>query len=218
MVKQSFLLIDLLLYLKKFSLIIIPNKITMKTNLLEWTKTLIFGLCIIFLSLPAFSQEAEISGETKEYHKITLTWEGPTADESSATFTDYRLNVTFISPNKEEFVVPGYFAADGKAGESGAKDGNKWRVHFLPLHTGEWQYVADFRKGSQIAAMASDKMGDPLAIDGDRGIFMVEKSDKSGQDFRGKGKLQYEGEHFLRFTNGEHFLKVGANSPEVLLE
>lgn len=190
----------------------------MKINLVERTKILVFGLCIILLSPPAFSQSGTISGEKKEFHKITLTWEGPNADESSATFTDYRLDVTFISPNKEEFVVPGYFAADGKAGESGAKDGNKWKVHFLPLQSGEWQYKAEFRKGSLIAAMASGKKGDPLAFNGDKGRFMVEKTDKIGLDFRGKGKLQYEGEHFLRFTNREHFLKVGANSPEVFLE
>jgi hypothetical protein len=190
----------------------------MNIKLQECTKILVFGFLLIFLARPAFSQKAVINGERKEFHKITLTWEGPTADESSATFTDYRLDVTFISPDNEEFVVPGYFAADGKAGESGAKDGNKWKVHFLPLQTGEWQYETTFRKGSQIAAMASAKMGDPLAFDGDKGKFLVEKSDKSGLDFRGKGKLQYVGEHFLKFTNGEYFLKVGANSPEVLLE
>ena len=33
-----------------------------------------------------------------------------------------------------------------------------------------------------------------------------------------RGKLEYVGEHYLRFADGDSFIKFGANSPEVLLE
>jgi hypothetical protein len=40
-----------------------------------------------------------------------------------------------------------------------------------------------------------------------------------GRDHRGKGRLQYVGEHHLRFAEtGEWFLKAGADSPENFLE
>ena len=43
------------------------------------------------------------------------------------------------------------------------------------------------------------------------------ETDKSGRDFRGKGMLRYVGERYLRFDNGEWFVKAGADSPETLL-
>ena len=180
---------------------------------------LIFStLLILFFVLPGFAQEATITGEKKANHKITITWDGPRLDESSSTFKDYKLDVRFTSPDKKVFVVPGYFAADGKAGESGAAEGNKWRVHFVPIGTGEWHFKVVFRKGLNIAVQNSDSLGVASVFNGDEGKFFIEDTDKKGLDFRGKGKLQYVGEHFLQFSNGEYFLKVGANSPEVFLE
>jgi hypothetical protein len=46
----------------------------------------------------------------------------------------------------------------------------------------------------------------------------VEPTDKSGRDFRGKGRLSYVGRHHLQFAgSGEYFLKAGPDSPETLL-
>ncbi len=182
-------------------------------------KVILASFLFLFHTLSGLAQKGAVSGELKTNHKITITWEGPSVDESPATFKDYKLDVTFTSPDNRIFKVPGYFAADGNAAETGAAAGNKWRAHFTPTETGEWQYKAAFTTGSNIAVTTSTAPGGETAFNGDTGSFNVGATDKSGFDFRGKGMLQYVGGHFLRFSgNGEFFLKVGANSPEVFLE
>jgi len=55
-------------------------------------------------------------------------------------------------------------------------------------------------------------------MDGETGVFSIVESDKSGRDFRGKGRLQYVGERYLKFAEtGEYFLKCGSDAPENLL-
>jgi len=162
---------------------------------------------------------ANVSGEFKVWHKITFTFDGPQTSERAEPnpFTDYRLNVTFSIGDKT-FLVPGYYAADGNAANSGADSGNKWRVHFVPSEEGEWSYRASFRKGPGIA-VSDDPNAGVLAWDPDEvNSFLVGPTDKGGRDFRGKGRLQYVGGHYLRFAHtGEYFLKAGADAPETFL-
>ena len=158
-----------------------------------------------------------ISGELKRWHKVTLTLDGPWASESGVPnpFLDYRMEVTF-SNGALTYVVPGYFAADGNAGESSASSGMKWRAHLSPDLTGTWSYAIAFRSGSDSALNGG---GSTLApYHGKTGNFTVAASDKSGRDLRGKGRLQYTGGRYLRHAgSGEAFIKVGADSPENLL-
>jgi hypothetical protein len=82
-----------------------------------------------------------ISGELKMWHKVSLTFDGPETSETDDfnPFMNYRFNVTFSHPaSGKEYLVPGYFAADGNAGNSSAETGNKWRVHFATDETGTW--------------------------------------------------------------------------------
>lgn len=160
----------------------------------------------------------KITGELKKWHKITLTFEGPETSEQDSInpFLDYRLNVTF-SNGKKTFLVPGYYAADGEAAETGASTGNKWRVHFVPYETGNWSYKASFRSGKNIAITDDENAGISDYFDGEEGAFQVAQSNKIGRDLRGKGFLEYVGHHYLRFQNGDWFLKAGADSPETLL-
>ena len=90
-----------------------------------------------------------INGELKKWHKVTLTFTGPETEEMHTynPFLNYRLNVTFRNADKT-YVVPGYFAADGNAGETSADSGNVWKVHFAPDETGSWDYEVSFRMGS----------------------------------------------------------------------
>ena len=162
----------------------------------------------------------EITGELKKWHKITLTFDGPETSETNPynPFLNYRLDVTFFHGNKS-YLIPGYYAADGDAGETSADSGNKWRVHFSPDEVGEWHYAVSFRKGSNVSVADERLAGDGGAyMDGMRGSFTVEATDKTGRDFRGKGRLQYVDKTYLQFAEtGEYFLKAGADAPENLL-
>jgi hypothetical protein len=161
-----------------------------------------------------------VEGELKKWHPISITFEGPEVSETDEynPFSGYRFDVTFRHEDgKETYVVPGYFAADGNASETSATSGNKWRVHFNVPQTGKWNYVASFRKGENIAVNTNSTAGEPIAFNGASGTFSISETDKTGVDHRGKGVLRYVGEHYLRFDNGDWFMKGGADAPETLL-
>jgi hypothetical protein len=158
-----------------------------------------------------------LDGERKVWHRLTLTFQGPEAREDGPAnpFLDYRLSVVFTN-GLRSFVVPGFFAADGNAAETGATSGRSWRVHFAPDAAGTWRWTAFFRSGPGIAI--GDERGTALPPDGLTGSFDVGPTDKAGRDHRRKGRLDYVGERYLRFAGtGEPFLKGGADSPENFL-
>ena len=167
------------------------------------------------------SHQVQISGELKQWHKITLDFEGPNGDESCSInpFLNYRMNILFQHANTgREYMVPGYFAGDGNAAETGATGGNIWRCHFAPDQIGIWNYTASFREGSEIAISLDPLAGNPVSFDGISGSFQVQPTDKQGRDFRAHGRLEYVGERYLRFAgSGKYFLKGGADAPENLL-
>jgi len=166
--------------------------------------------------------EVAISGELKQWHKVTLTLDGPWARESDDNpnpFTDCRMTVTFRHESgSPQYVVAGYFAADGDAANSSADSGTKWRAHLSPDKTGRWTYHVSFVQGKH-AALDPSIAGKPLAAyDGKTGSFEIAATDKTGRDFRGEGRLRYIGKHHLRFAgSGRYFLKAGADAPETLL-
>ncbi|MEX0321032.1 MAG: DUF5060 domain-containing protein [Puniceicoccaceae bacterium] len=152
-----------------------------------------------------------VSGELKTWHNVILTLDGPFARESDNKpnpFTDYQMDVVFTHESGEpSYKVPGYFAADGNAAETSADSGTQWRAHLSPDKTGEWSYAISFSLN-----------GEKTEWDGISGNFNIGESDKTGRDFRGKGRLTYVGERYLKFAgSGEYFLKAGADAPETLL-
>jgi hypothetical protein len=160
-----------------------------------------------------------VSGETKKWHPVTLSFFGPDTGERATRnpFSEFRLNVTFEQEGKRR-VIPGYYAADGNPAESGADGGCIWRVHFVPDAQGTWTYRASFRTGAGVAFEPDPTAGTPTAFDGASGSFAVGPTDKTGRDHRAKGFLRYVGKRYLRFAEtGEHFLKGGADSPENFL-
>jgi hypothetical protein len=167
---------------------------------------------------------AAVSGELRQWHKITLTVDGPQTEESATApnpFVDYRLTVTFAHESGTPvYHVPGYFAADGNAATSSATSGNKWRAHFAPDRTGRWDWSVSFVTGTGVAVDAA-VIGSATSVpkvDGLRGSIQIAASNKSGADFRSRGRLQYVGRRYLRFAgSGEYFLKAGADAPETLL-
>jgi hypothetical protein len=181
-------------------------------------KTLVH-VAILTLLILSSVKSAEIAGEMKQWHNVTLTFDGPQSSEraSDNPFMNYRMMVTFSSGN-QTFVVPGYFAADGDAANSGAIAGNKWRCHFIPFETGRWTWSASFRKGLNIAINDLATAGKACSFDGETGFFNVGPSDKTAPGFRAKGTLRYTGAHYLQFAGTkEYFLKGGADSPENFL-
>jgi hypothetical protein len=173
---------------------------------------------------PSWEGTVAISGELRQWHKITLTFDGPAAEETANDpnpFRDCRMTVTFRHESGiPTYNVPGYFAADGDAANSSATAGNKWRVHLAPDKAGRWYWRASFVRGKD-AAIEASVAGDakPVRpIDGLSGTFEVAVTNKTAPDFRARGRLEYVGGRYLRFAGtGEYFLKVGPDAPETLL-
>jgi hypothetical protein len=158
-------------------------------------------------------------GEFRQWHKITLSVPGPETSEYDKVnpFLDYRIEVTFTNGD-HSITVPGFYASDGNAAETSAESGKIWKVRFRPDKTGTWQYRIWFRSGRNIAVSDNPDYGEPVGADGKTGTFFIGESDKTGRDFRAKGRLEYNGQRYLRFSgNGEWWLKNGADSPENFL-
>lgn len=198
----------------------------------------------VFALLAAAESEpsAVVSAPARQWQPMTITFQGgPELSETGEPnpFRDYRLDVAF-SRGDRTIVVPGYFAADGNAAESGAAVGRAWRVHFLPDQPGAWSYRVRFRSGKDVAMADAPTVGKAAAFDGMVGRFDVETLSVTppnrparpaaasvptrpagsvpGGDFYRKGLLRHVGRHYLQFAaTGEYFLKSGADSPENFL-
>ncbi|MEM7704052.1 MAG: DUF5060 domain-containing protein [Pseudomonadota bacterium] len=169
-----------------------------------------------FFLLAGTTGAASLSGEQRVWHRVTLTFDGPSSSETADPnpFLDYRLNVTF-SKSTTTLTVPGYFAGDGTGGASG----DQWRVHFSPPEAGNWTWSASFRQGEDVAVNDSPTAGTAASFDGESGQFSVSGSDKSAPDFRAasRGLVQNRGGHYLTFPNGQPWIKGGPDIPENFL-
>ncbi len=163
------------------------------------------------------TQSVVVTGALKQWHPVTLQITGPQVSESDIAnpFFDYRLEATFTHSGID-YVIPGYFAADGDAAESSASAGNIWQAHFTPPETGLWEYTVSLVRGTDIA-IDEEAMVAETILDNVTGTFNITASDKSGADLRGKGTLLPTDQAFLQFANGEWFIKSGTNSPENIL-
>ncbi|WP_298338924.1 DUF5060 domain-containing protein [uncultured Algibacter sp.] len=181
-------------------------------------------LYFLFITISFYScnqhKEVQVEGELKKWHRIVLNFEGPQTSEMDIKnpFLNYRLDVTFRNKEKE-YIIPGFYAADGNAAETGSDTGNIWQVRFTPNKIGEWTYSVSFKKGDNIAV--SDDLSKAFSagfMDGQTGTFTILESDKKGIDNRAKGRLQYVGESYLKFAESQkYFIKLGVDAPENLL-
>lgn len=164
-------------------------------------------------------QSLVVEGELQQWHKITLVLMGPETSEWAMEnpFLDYKLSATF-SKGSKSYTVPGYFAADGNAGETSAKKGNIWKVHFRPDEVGTWNYTISFRRGNNIAILDGENLGKAVELDGREGILEIEASDKTGLDFRSRGRIINGGKGYFRVQGTDRiWIKNGADSPENFL-
>lgn len=173
-----------------------------------------------FDTLSISEGEILVRGELKQWHNVVLNLGGPELSEGGHPnpFSDYRLQATFTK-GARSLLIPGYFAADGNAHETGATEGNVWRIHFCPPETGTWSYEISLQSGSDVAISDNEEAGEAvLPLDGLSGSLEISPSDKTGRDLRGKGRLSYVGAHHLQFAGtGQWFLKAGADAPENFL-
>ena len=159
-------------------------------------------------------------GQLMAWHPITITLDWACASEGGTPnpFLDYRFDVQFTSYDDGGvgFTVPGYFAADGDAANTGATSGTKWRAH-ATLPAGSWAVSFETYEGPGVAV--ADDPGTPGGAG--TALFVVPSEACDGvedcRDNRGKGPLRYVGGRYLRFDNGDYFVKGGADSPENLL-
>jgi hypothetical protein len=155
-----------------------------------------------------------VSGDLTVRHTVTITFDGPKTEEEAEPnpFTDYRLDVVF-SQGSKSFIVPGYFAADAAAANSGADAGDKWQVNFVPDATGTWEYRAIFAAGKDIAV--ADFHGGKATV---TGKLSVKETGAGHRDPWSKGFLVHKGGRYYRYSaTGEFYLKGGADSPENFL-
>ncbi|MEM1085017.1 MAG: DUF5060 domain-containing protein [Verrucomicrobiota bacterium] len=178
------------------------------------------ALLPILFAGPTALGKPEIKGEARQWHKLTLTFDGPQSAETASPnpFTDYRLDLVFRQGDRS-LVVPGYFAADGDSANTSAESGNKWRVHFSAPNTGEWTWKASFRKGPGIATSEDPTAGESAGhFDGESGSITISASDKKAPDTRALGHLTYVGDRYPRtLGNDGIFIKIGVDAPENLL-
>ncbi len=183
--------------------------LTQRINIWSWITLFLFSSQLCFAGT--------VSGELRKWHKVTVSFDGPNTSETANPnpFTNYRLQVTFTN-GTTSYNVPGYYAADGNAANSSSTSGNKWLVHFAPDKTGTWTYTASFRQGTDVALSTNATAGSPAGfMDGETGTFNVAATNKTGRDHRGKGRMEYVGQHYLQYQEtGEYFVKMGADAPE----
>ena len=153
--------------------------------------------------------------EHQVWQPLTLDFEGPLASETGPTnpFTDYRLTVTFAQ-GERTITVPGFFAADGNAAESGADSGNVWRVRFAPDFIGEWTYSAQLYTGP---GLAISEAAPSQLVSSWTGSFNVAPASSDDPQFYSEGFVRQDGRYFRFSGSGKVWLKGGANSPENLL-
>lgn len=176
-----------------------------------------FLFIIIFSCSPRENEPANYS--TQKWHKTTLSFQGPSTHELAEDnpFQNYRLMVTFTNGDNS-YTIPGFYAADGNAAETGADSGNVWKVRFMPDLEGTWDYTVSFRKGENIAIDDDPEAGEAVFFDGETGKLEVSAIHGASMGFHAMGRLMYTGDRYLQFAEtGEYFLKGGADSPENFL-
>lgn len=182
--------------------------------IMNYKKAFFFLIFSLLYSRIVFSQNTNI-----QYKPVIFDFKVEATNETSSInpFTDYRLNVTFFHDNYQ-YKVPGFYAADGNAANTGAESGGIWRVIFTPPYSGEWTYSVSFTKEKNIAIENDPYVGIPIkAHHGSTGIFTVNPPDKNAEHFERSGAVIYNNSRYLYTQNGEPILLFGTNSPENFL-
>ena len=173
-----------------------------------------FALSLFFTSI--VSHAATVTGQLEKWYPVNMDFVGPLldeADDSPNPFLDFRLNVTFTSPSGSRVVVPGFFAGNGEGGGRG----NIWRARFSPDEVGQWSYSASLKNAGEIAVSLDEDAGSSVQLEGATGRFNISAVSGAAPEFVQNGRLEYVGEHYLKFRDGPYWIKGGTDSPENIL-
>ncbi|MEM7386588.1 MAG: DUF5060 domain-containing protein, partial [Verrucomicrobiota bacterium] len=168
---------------------------------------------LVPLSLVAFSLWLSIVGLkgfpsnpllVQRWETLTLSFEGPGTSETANEnpFTDYRLLVTF-SKGSTKKIIRGFYAADGKAADSGAESGNVWQVRFTPDELGDWRFDAELRRGALVAIREEAAAGEVVPLKPGAGTFTVVESQVVGKAFRAQGRVAVDKGYYRIGGNGK---------------
>ena len=160
--------------------------------------SLAIALCLVLLGAGCAVPEAKLAGEKVANLPVVLTIDGPYSSENSSPnpFLDYRFVVRFSNTETgASYLVPGFYAADGNASETGSSEGNKWRAYFTPPEAGRWVYEISFRSGPEVALSNDLSSGHRVSGDGNNGSFDVEAASdgKHQDDMRMRGAAALRG-------------------------
>ena len=76
-------------------------------------------------------------------------------------------------------------------------------MNFTPDEVGTWNYRVSFLKGKDIVVKDNDDEGEIIPYDGAEGSFEVAESDKTGSDFRAKGRIVNGGLGYFKFQESD---------------
>ena len=173
-------------------------------------------LAVITVICANSAQAGTVSGSLQKWAPVVVDFAGPAAsetDDAPNPFLDYRLTVTFTSPDGRQINVPGFFAGNG----SGGGNGNVWRVRFAADEVGQWQYQASMKSGTNVAISTDANAGQAWSLPDASGGFQIAPQLADAPGFERFGRLEYIGEHYLKFNDGPYFIKSGTDSPENFL-
>ncbi len=157
-----------------------------------------------------------VEGTLVAWHPLQISFRGPSSDELTEDpnpFLDWRLQVQFKAPSGHRYDVPGYFDGDGY----GQGAGDVWRVQFAPDEPGQWSYQVSLRAGPKVAIALDPDAGEAVGFDGACGFLAVKEIDPASPEFLRWGRLEYVGQHYLKFRQGPYWIRGGTDSPENLL-
>ncbi len=157
--------------------------------------------------LPVVVNDLGQVGTYAQGSRVEIVLEGPLADGTNHTANPFRLpvDVIFSGPDGQVYQVPAFFDGDG----AGGMQGTVWKVRFRPDAPGEWKFVSTSSE-TKLAGYGGQFEVTPIA--NTQGV-----PNQSTDDFNVLGTLRYDGGYYLRFSNGEYWIKAGIDDPENFL-
>lgn len=177
------------------------NRTGRRTLVVYWFAALL--LLVIVLIYASFSANGQELVTYTKWSKVELEFSGPESlGMGDPNPFKIPVEVAFTDPDDRVYTVPAFYDGDG----AGGLDGNIWKARFSPDDAGTWTYVTSSVEESLNGLSGSFQVSDNVGC---------QSTLTSGlPDFSCTGRLEFVGEHYLRFTNGEYWLKGGANEPE----